>query len=122
MVRARQRMQAVDTDAVLHSAFSTFLLAMGISCGYILRNGPESFTFIYEKWIGFVTASLVMSVVQALYVYARSFRSGALLALGGNSGKFIYDVRFKLAMVLCRLNSCCLVVHWPRIEPLHRLF
>jgi delta14-sterol reductase len=70
---------------------------MGISCGYIFRNGPESFTFLYQKWIGFVTASLVMSLVQAFYVYASSYRPGALLALGGNSGNFIYDVRFKFA-------------------------
>ncbi len=34
-----------------------------------------------------------MSVVQGLYVYAMSFRQGRLLALGGNSGNFIYDVR-----------------------------
>jgi len=95
----------MDIDAIIHAAFSTFLLAMGISCGYILRNGPESFTFIYKKWIGFVTASLLMSAVQALYVYASSFRPGALLALGGNSGNFIYDVRFKLALAIYILRS-----------------
>lgn len=73
-------------------AFSTFLLAMGITAGVILRFGPESFTFIYDKWIGFVTASLVMSVVQSIYCYASSFFGNKLLALGGNSGNFIYDV------------------------------
>ncbi|KAH7927577.1 ERG4/ERG24 ergosterol biosynthesis protein [Leucogyrophana mollusca] len=73
------------------NAFSTFLLALGVTSGYIWRNGPESFTFIYQKWVGFVTASLVMSVVQGLVVYIASFRQGALLALGGNSGNPIYD-------------------------------
>ncbi|KIK91773.1 hypothetical protein PAXRUDRAFT_148757 [Paxillus rubicundulus Ve08.2h10] len=73
------------------NAFSTFLLALGITTGYIMRYGPQSFTFLYQKWIGFVTASLVMSVVQGLAVYAGSFRKGALLALGGNSGNPIYD-------------------------------
>ncbi|KIJ64380.1 hypothetical protein HYDPIDRAFT_154843 [Hydnomerulius pinastri MD-312] len=73
------------------NAFSTFLLALGITTGYIMRFGPQSFTFIYEKWVGFVTASLVMSVVQGLVVYAGSYRKGALLALGGNSGNPIYD-------------------------------
>ncbi|KAF9448326.1 ERG4/ERG24 ergosterol biosynthesis protein [Macrolepiota fuliginosa MF-IS2] len=73
------------------NAFSTFLLALGITSGIILNYGPESFTILYEKWVGFLTASILMSVVQALYVYAFSFRSGALLALGGNSGNFIYD-------------------------------
>lgn len=66
---------------------------MGITIGYIMRFGPQSFTFIYHKWVGFMTASLVVSVVQALGVYAFSFRKGALLALGGNSGNPIYDVR-----------------------------
>lgn len=76
----------------LFLAFSTFLLALGVTAGVILRFGPESFTFLYDKWIGFVTASLVMSVVQSVYCYAASFYGGKLLALGGNSGNFIYDV------------------------------
>ncbi|KAI6037960.1 ergosterol biosynthesis ERG4/ERG24 [Pisolithus marmoratus] len=73
------------------NAFSTFLLTLGITTGYIMRFGPQSFTFIYHKWVGFITAALVMSVVQALAVYVASFRKGALLAVGGNSGNPIYD-------------------------------
>lgn len=65
---------------------------MGIASGYIIRYGPESFTFLYDKWLGFMTASLIMSIVQAVAVYLGSFREGALLALGGNSGNPIYDV------------------------------
>ncbi|KAF8154395.1 ergosterol biosynthesis ERG4/ERG24 [Pholiota molesta] len=34
------------------NAFSTFLLALGVTTGIILRNGPEAFTFIYNKWVG----------------------------------------------------------------------
>jgi hypothetical protein len=73
------------------NAFSTFLLALGLTTGLIYRNGAESFTFFYEKFVGFITASIIMSVVQAVACYASSFRPGALLALGGNSGNFIYD-------------------------------
>ncbi|KAF5341653.1 hypothetical protein D9611_001670 [Ephemerocybe angulata] len=73
------------------NAFSTFLLAMGIVSGLIYRDGPQAFTFIYEKWVGLITASLVMSFVQATLCYIASFRSGSLLALGGNSGNFLYD-------------------------------
>ncbi|KAF8899887.1 ergosterol biosynthesis ERG4/ERG24 [Gymnopilus junonius] len=73
------------------SAFSTFLLALGIASGVVLRFGPESFAFIYNKWVGLITASLLMSFVQAVYCYAFSFKEGKLLALGGNSGNFIYD-------------------------------
>nr|QXU63178.1 sterol C14 reductase [Phellinus igniarius] len=73
------------------NAFSTFLLTMGLASGYIYANGPASFTFIYEKWIGFATASVLMSILQALYVYIASSAEGKLLALGGNSGNLIYD-------------------------------
>jgi hypothetical protein len=65
---------------------------MGVTAGVILRFGPESFTFIYDKWIGFVTAAFIMSVVQSVYCYTSSFFGDKLLALGGNSGSFIYDV------------------------------
>ena len=75
------------------AAFSTFLLAMGVVCGIILRHGPEAFTFIYDRWVGLVTASMLVATIQAVYCYASSFRSGKLLALGGNTGNVIYDVR-----------------------------
>lgn len=35
---------------------------------------------------------MINSVSQAVLVYAFSFRKGAILALGGNSGNPIYDV------------------------------
>ncbi|KAI5119289.1 hypothetical protein M0805_008068 [Coniferiporia weirii] len=73
------------------NAFSTLLLMLGLAVGNIYRFGPESFTFLYEKWVGFVTASVLMSVAQALYCYISSFYGAKLLALGGNSGNFIYD-------------------------------
>jgi hypothetical protein len=76
----------------MYAAFSTLLLALGITSGIIYRYGPESFTFLYEKWVGFVTAAFIMSVVQGVACYAASFLSGKLLALGGNTGNPIYDV------------------------------
>jgi len=75
------------------AAFSTFLLSLGIALGVIFTFGPSSFTFIYEHWIGLTTASFIMSIAQAFYVYLASFSGEKLLALGGNSGNFIYDVR-----------------------------
>ena len=77
-------------------ALSTFLLALGITSGIIYNYGPGAFTFLYERWIGFVTASILMATLQAIGVYAMSFQEGKLLAVGGNSGNFIYDVRFVL--------------------------
>ncbi|KAH8831352.1 ERG4/ERG24 ergosterol biosynthesis protein [Flagelloscypha sp. PMI_526] len=73
------------------NGLQTLLVTMGFVLGRIVNKGPESFTFLYEKWVPFITATVLMSVTQALLCYAASFRSGALLALGGNSGNFIYD-------------------------------
>lgn len=74
------------------AAFSTFLLTAGITAGIIYRYGPQPLTFIYEKWVGLTTAAILMSIAQGLGCYLASFREGAILALGGNSGNPIYDV------------------------------
>jgi delta14-sterol reductase len=63
-----------------------------VTAGVILHFGPESFTFHFDKWIGFITAPFVVSIVQSVYCYLSSFFGYKLLALGGNSGKFVYDV------------------------------
>lgn len=73
------------------NAFSTFLLALGVTSGLILRFGPQCFTFFYDHWVGFVTASVMMAILQAVACYALSFQDGKLLALGGNTGNHIYD-------------------------------
>ncbi|OSD07127.1 ERG4/ERG24 ergosterol biosynthesis protein [Trametes coccinea BRFM310] len=73
------------------NAFSTMLLALGITSGILYRYGPQALTFVYDKWVNLVTAALLWSFVQALGCYLASFREGALLALGGNSGNPIYD-------------------------------
>ncbi|KAI0283992.1 ERG4/ERG24 ergosterol biosynthesis protein [Russula aff. rugulosa BPL654] len=73
------------------NAFSTCLMALGLTTGYIVRFGVESFTFFYDHWVGFVSAALSMSFLQGVLWYALSFQEGKLLAVGGNSGNFIYD-------------------------------
>ena len=77
---------------------------MGFTVGYIYRFGPQSFTFIYEHWVGLITASLAMSFAQALYCYVASYVGNKLLALGGNSGNPIYDVREQLWRLSCIVN------------------
>ena len=104
-------------------AFSTFLLALGIVSGVVLRFGPESFTFIYNKWVGLTTASLIMAVVQATYCYITSFREGSLLALGGNSGNIIYDVSAPSHQEeKCSSHFGPQVVYRSRIEPVYWFF
>jgi hypothetical protein len=72
---------------------------MGLCIGYIYRFGPGSFTYIYEHWVGLVTASVVFSFVQASALYYLSFQGKEdekLLAEGGNSESHIYNVRCPL--------------------------
>jgi Delta14-sterol reductase len=78
---------------------------LGVVSGVIFRFGPESFTFIYNKWVGLITASLAMGVFQAIYCYIASFREGKLLALGGNSGNIIYDVSASSHREECSVSS-----------------
>lgn len=75
-------------------AFATLLLTLGLTAGWIINFGPQSFTFIYEHWIGLCTASLINSFVQATWCYYISTKKTdeRVLALGGNSGNLIYDV------------------------------
>jgi delta14-sterol reductase len=68
-------------------------LTLGVVAGIIFRpGGAESFTYIYDHWVPLVSASIAMSFFQAFWVYLASFQTRELLALGGNSGVFIYDV------------------------------
>ena len=87
------RITCLSPGAHFYVAFSTYLLALGLAVGVIINFGPSSFTYIHDHWIGLVTAALINSVVQALGWYAWSFRPGPLLALGGNTGNHLYDVR-----------------------------
>jgi hypothetical protein len=82
--------------------------------------GPEAFTFLYHKFVGFVTAGIIMSVLQGVACYVASFRSGALLALGGNTGHHIYDVRAHiLGFKLFHYLVVRLVLYWSRTQPLN---
>lgn len=73
------------------NALATFLLAVSVVTAVIIYSGPDSFTFLYNRYLGLMTASVVMSVAQAVGVYVLSYRKDALLALGGNTGSVMYD-------------------------------
>ncbi|CAE6374382.1 unnamed protein product [Rhizoctonia solani] len=75
------------------NALSTFLLNISLVFGWILTFGPQSFTFIYDHWVGLCTAVILNSLIHATYCYIMSTRNEdqRVLALGGNSGNIIYD-------------------------------
>ena len=57
--------------------------------GYFYFKLPVS--FVYDHFLALAAAAVVFSSILSMYLYARSFRRGALLALGGNSGNIVYD-------------------------------
>lgn len=73
------------------NALKTGALACGWVLGMILFKGAASFTILYEHFPGMLSAALVNSIIQAVYVYWASFHGNKLLALAGNSGNVLYD-------------------------------
>jgi len=81
-------------------------LALGLTCGFCLQQGGiETFSWIFDNWVPLLSASLAMSGVQATWVWGYSFFSRELLALGGNSGNIVYDVRACVALSLASYQS-----------------
>jgi Delta14-sterol reductase len=56
-------------------------------------HGLQSLTFLYDHFLGLTFAAFLWSVVLATGTYISSFRGEPLLAEGGNTGNWIYDVR-----------------------------
>lgn len=73
------------------NAFSTMLATLALCVAIVSALGIESMVFVYDHWVGLVTASLVNSTLQACYCQLSSYRKGALLAEGGNSSWGIYN-------------------------------
>lgn len=93
-------------QATDRAGFYTLLLSLGITVGILLQpGGIEAYTYLYDNWIPLVSASMVMAIFQATWVYFYSFYTGELLALGGNSGVFIYDVG--LLLISSNMTRAC---------------
>ncbi|ORY95830.1 ergosterol biosynthesis ERG4/ERG24 [Syncephalastrum racemosum] len=71
------------------SFYNIFLLLIALLVQ--LKLGLSPLTFVYDHWVGLVTASILFSYLVSLAVYIKSFQPGALLALGGNTGNALYD-------------------------------
>lgn len=74
-------------------AFPTLVCTAILTALTLWQFGSSPFIYVTQHYLELITASLMMSVLQACYCYWSSFRSGRILALGGNSGHVIYDVR-----------------------------
>lgn len=67
------------------------MLSLALTAGFIAVQGAAAFAKIYDHWPGLITASIVNSIIQAMYVYSVSFKGEKLLAKGGNSGNVLFD-------------------------------
>ncbi len=52
-------------------------------------NGVINLEYIYDHYLQFITASILVSTLLSIYLYASSFTGNKILAAGGNSGKLI---------------------------------
>eukprot|EP00301_Raphidiophrys_heterophryoidea_P023405 c7311_g1_i1.p1 GENE.c7311_g1_i1~~c7311_g1_i1.p1 ORF type:complete len:441 (-),score=90.12 c7311_g1_i1:69-1391(-) len=48
-------------------------------------------SYVYNNFLQLAVAAIVLSIVLSVYLYAKSFQRGALLAAGGNTGNPVYD-------------------------------
>src|SRR5579862_2393328 len=67
-------------------------------------HGIQSLTFLYDHFLGLTFAAFLWSVLLATGTYISSFRGEKtpLLAEGGNTGNWLYDVR---VCVICTNSS-----------------
>jgi Delta14-sterol reductase len=56
-------------------------------------HGIGSLTFLYDHFLGLAFIAFITSLVLATVTHVLSFRGTPLLAVGGNTGNHVYDVR-----------------------------
>lgn len=78
--RLSYRLNGIHAFIISHIAFAV---------AYCVYKVPVR--FMYDQFLPLATASILFSFILAVYLYTRSFRKDALLAIGGNSGSFVYD-------------------------------
>lgn len=74
------------------TGFLTLLASVAVAVAFIALKGARAYgELVYDHWPGLVTASIVMALGQAIYVYVESFKANKMLAKGGNSGNHLFD-------------------------------
>ncbi|CAG8495955.1 3227_t:CDS:2 [Paraglomus occultum] len=73
------------------NGFDTLLLTLFVIAATLIVIGTGPFLFVFDHYIGLITASTIVSFAASIYVYLDSFEGDKLLALGGNTGNVIYD-------------------------------
>ena len=55
-------------------------------------RGSLNLGWVYDNYVPLMTASILFSTALTLYLYATSYAKGAVLAQGGNTGYWLYDM------------------------------
>lgn len=80
-----------------HLAFWVSMVIMGHgwprfdASGRVVGLGPVPMGYIYDHYLELAVATAVFSYALSAYLYLTSFKKGALLAEGGNTGVAVYD-------------------------------
>ncbi|CAO3572174.1 unnamed protein product [Mortierella alpina] len=78
------------------NALRTLVLALLIVGAILTTRGVGPFLFVYDRFLGLITASLVWTFSVSAFVYLWSFLKDSngrnkILAHGGNTGNHLYD-------------------------------
>jgi len=68
------------------------MLSLAIIGGWTATQGIDALLYIPHHFPQLITAALAMSIFQAFFVYAQSFKKDEMLAIGGNSSNPLYNV------------------------------
>ncbi|KAF9915376.1 erg24, C-14 sterol reductase [Lobosporangium transversale] len=78
------------------NALRTMMLIFALIAATVYTKGVKPFLFLYDHFLGLITASLVWTYGLSIFVYIWSFLPDSngqekILACGGNTGNMIYD-------------------------------
>lgn len=88
-----------------HEGFASFHTTFFVALYFLKNTGLKPLLYVYDHYVGLAFASIIFSYIVSFAVYFASFKRGKLLALGGNTGNAIYDVRYKT----CQIQSPSLI-------------
>ena len=78
--RLEYRMNGLHAYVIAHILFAI---------GYFVLKIPV--TFVYDNFLALAVSSILFSATLSIFLYVKSFSTGALLAEGGDTGNVIYD-------------------------------
>jgi len=66
-------------------------LAVVLAAHFLVPNRLFRLEYVYHHFLQLAMAAIVLSLALSVFLYAKSFSRGALLAAGGNTGNSVYD-------------------------------